>query len=262
MYVSEIFRSIQGESTYAGLPCIFVRLSGCNLKCRWCDTDYALEAGDGCELTLEEVLERVGEVNSTPQASALPTSKTDRTGTSRSADGEGPLIEITGGEPLSHSETPKLAQELLDRGYRVMVETNGTHPISLIPDGVIRIVDVKCPSSGHGGSFLMDNLSHLTDLDEVKFVVEDYGDFEFARAFISKNLAGRTVLLSPVHGVLDPEVLSRWILDSSLEVRIQTQLHKEICTEIEYGTQGREVTGKTFKEKGTLSGVIPLRQGA
>jgi 7-carboxy-7-deazaguanine synthase len=201
--VSEIFRSIQGESSFAGLPCAFVRLAGCNLRCRYCDTRYAQEGGT--PMSLEEVIDRV------------------------SAFGI-ELVEITGGEPLVQPETPALAAAFLERGCQVMVETNGSLDISTLPDGAIRIMDIKCPSSGEGVQFMWENIWKLRDNDEVKFVISDRHDYEWARGIVRERF-GRTkirLLFSAVFGELPPRNLVEWILQDKLPVRFQLQIHKYI----------------------------------
>jgi 7-carboxy-7-deazaguanine synthase len=201
--VSEIFRSIQGESSFAGLPCAFVRLAGCNLRCRYCDTRYALEGGTA--MSLDQILHRVSEFGLD-------------------------LAEITGGEPLVQPETPTLAAALLDRGYRVLVETNGSLDISMLPDGVIRIMDIKCPSSGESTQFMWENIWKLHDNDEVKFVISDRHDYEWARGIVRERF-GRSktkVLFSAVFGELPPRNLVEWILHDKLPVRFQLQIHKYI----------------------------------
>jgi len=217
MVITEIFKSIQGEGTRAGLPCIFVRLTGCNLRCVWCDTAYAFHGGT--QQSLEEVFTKVNEL-----AGA---------GASRIR-----LVEITGGEPLLQQETPALAKKLLAEGYEVMVETSGERFISVLPRDVIKIVDVKCPDSGEAGTFDMANLPVLRPADEVKFVISSRRDYDFAREFTAQhNLAQRVrqVLFSPVSpdpvGAwqgLNPRQLAEWILADSLPVRLGLQLHKII----------------------------------
>ncbi len=217
MRVTEIFRSIQGESTYAGLPCIFVRLTGCNLRCVWCDTEYAFTGGR--TMSLEQVLEEVERLAS-------------------GAAGTVRLVEITGGEPLLQRETPALAARLLERGYRVLVETSGERFIGVLPAGVVRIVDVKCPDSGEGGRFDPANLDQLGPEDEVKFVIASRRDYEFARTFtLEHRLAGRVhqVIFSPVFADpagrwpgLAPAQLAQWILEDGLPVLLGLQLHKFI----------------------------------
>ena len=224
MWVTEIFHSIQGESTYAGLPCTFVRLTGCNLRCTWCDTAYAFYGGT--QMTVDEVLQRVGEF-------AQPES--------RSAGEAAPapsFVELTGGEPLLQPEAVSLAERLIAAGYSVLVETSGERFVGNLPREVIKIVDVKCPDSGEGGTFRLDNLDVIDGKDEVKFVIATRRDYEFARDFTrSHNLAGRVrqVLFSPVFADpkgawpgLDARQLAEWILGDRLPVRLGLQLHKFI----------------------------------
>jgi 7-carboxy-7-deazaguanine synthase len=217
MVITEIFKSIQGEGTRAGLPCIFVRLTGCNLRCTWCDTAYAFYGGT--KLPLDEVIERV-----------------------RALSGDGPnrvtLVEITGGEPLLQPETPALAEKLLADGYTVMIETSGERFLSVLPRAVIKIVDVKCPDSGEPDTFDMANLEALGTRDEIKFVISTRRDYYFARDFtlrhdLSKRV--REVLFSPVFpdpaGAwpgLEARELVEWILADRLPVRLGLQLHKFI----------------------------------
>ncbi|HTR46457.1 MAG TPA: radical SAM protein [Verrucomicrobiae bacterium] len=217
MVITEIFKSIQGEGTRAGLPCIFVRLTGCNLRCTWCDTEYAFHGGT--KFTLEEVLEKV-----------------------EALAGEGPgrvsLVEITGGEPLLQPETPVLAERLLAAGYTVMIETSGERFVGVLPRGVIKIVDVKCPDSGEPDTFDLANLAAVGPEDEIKFVIASRRDYDFARDFTARHqLAGRVrqVLFSPVFADpagrwpgLDTRELVEWILADRLPVRLGLQLHKFI----------------------------------
>jgi len=202
-WVSEIFKSIQGESTFAGLPCAFVRLAGCNLSCRYCDTRYAQEGGES--MLLEEILARV-----------------DSFGL--------PLVEITGGEPLCQASTPVLAKALLDRDYEVLVETNGSLDICVLPEGVVRIMDIKCPASGENKNFMWENIWKLRDRDEVKFVISDRHDYEWARGIVRERFgrARHQVLFSTVFGELPPRLLVKWILEDRLKVRFQLQIHKYI----------------------------------
>lgn len=205
MLVSEIFLSIQGESTYAGLPFVFVRLSGCNLACNWCDTPYA-RGGEGAEeMTIDGIVSAVERFRC------------------RSA-------EITGGEPLMQEGTKALAKRLLDKGYRVLVETNGSVDLGGLDEKAVKIIDVKCPSSGHGGSFLIKNLDYLTRDDEIKFVIGDRNDYDFAKGFMEDFLKDKTskVLLAPVKPLIDPKDLAEWILKDALPVRLQLQMHKYI----------------------------------
>src|SRR5881398_1854658 len=223
MVITEIFKSIQGEGTRAGLPCIFVRLTGCNLRCTWCDTAYAFHGGK--KMSVEEVLARVDEL------------------ACRSAGGSGreasvPLVELTGGEPLLQEEIHPLAEQLLAAGYTVMIETSGERYIGGLPKEVIKIVDVKCPDSGEPDTFEMRNLEALSENDEVKFVLSTRRDYKFARDFtLQHGLARRVqqVLFSPVvedpQGKwpgLEPRMLVEWILADRLPVRLGLQLHKFI----------------------------------
>lgn len=223
MVTTEIFKSIQGEGTRAGLPCIFVRLTGCNLRCTWCDTTYAFHGGE--KKNVEEVLERVDE---------LAGRRADQPGAQPAV----PLVELTGGEPLLQEEIYPLAEELLARGYTVMIETSGERFIGRLPKAVIKIVDVKCPDSGEPDTFDAANLEALSESDEVKFVLSTRRDYEFAREFTWQHgLAGRIkqVLFSPVFEDpegkwpgLEPRLLAEWILADGLPVRLGLQLHKFI----------------------------------
>jgi 7-carboxy-7-deazaguanine synthase len=201
--VNEIFHSIQGESTRAGRPCVFVRLTACDLRCTWCDTPYAFH--EGRKMSIDEVLTAVDEYGC-------------------------PLVEITGGEPLLQDEVYPLMDRLLERGHTVMLETGGHRPIDRVPAGVIKIVDVKCPGSGEAAKNYWPNLDALAPHDEVKFVIADRADYDFARDVVQTKLAGRRspMLFSPVHGMLDPKLLSEWVLADRLPVQVQLQLHKFI----------------------------------
>jgi 7-carboxy-7-deazaguanine synthase len=204
--VNEIFHSIQGESTHAGRPCVFVRLTACDLRCSWCDTSYAFT--EGHKVSLDEIVARVEAF-------------------------ECPVVEITGGEPLLQKDVYPLMQRLLAVGLTVMLETGGHISIEQVPDQVVRIVDVKCPGSGESGKNDWSNIERLTARDEVKFVLRDREDYEFARGVVAaRDLTARVraVLFSPVHGVLDPKLLASWILEDRIEVRLQLQLHKYIWT--------------------------------
>src|SRR5216683_2276183 len=172
MVITEIFKSIQGESTHAGLPCIFVRLTGCNLRCTWCDTAYAFYGGT--KLSVDEVIARVEDLSG-----ALPDASEGKTGSTQRIS----LVELTGGEPLLQAEVIPLAQRLLAAGYTVLIETSGERSIAELPREVIKIVDVKCPDSGEPDTFHMENLESLNARDEVKFVLSDRADYEFARDF-------------------------------------------------------------------------------
>ncbi len=203
MKISEIFRSIQGESSFAGLPCVFIRLAGCNLRCRYCDTQHALDGGD--TMSLEEIIQQV-----------------------RTFGVE--LVEVTGGEPLFQKETPELVAALLERGHKVLVETNGSLDISVLPEGAVRIMDIKCPSSGENHRVLWENVWKLSPEDEVKFVIADRLDYEWAVGIIAEQLAHRNtrILLSTVYGELPPRNLVQWMLEDRIKARFQLQLHKYI----------------------------------
>jgi len=219
MQITEIYKSIQGESTYAGLPCVFVRLTGCNLRCSWCDSEYTFFGGH--RMTLEEIAEEVEQLSP-----------------------GGGLVEITGGEPmLQEREVVPLMQRLLNDGYTVLLETSGERPLERVPKGVVKIVDVKCPNSGEPDTFHMENLEALHQHDEIKFVISDRSDYEFARDFVARhNLARRVnaVLFSPAfrksargvrdtsHCLLDPCELAQWMLADGVQARLGLQMHKFI----------------------------------
>ena len=218
MQITEIFKSIQGESTHVGLPCVFVRLTGCNLRCSWCDSEYTFTGGT--RMAIEEVIDRVEQLSNSG------------------------LVEITGGEPmLQEKEVIPLMQRLLDDGYTVLLETSGERPLHRVPKGVIKIVDVKCPNSGEPDTFNPENLEALDSADEVKFVLSDHADYEFARDFVVRhNLASRVnaVLFSPAfskaatgsrdtaHCLLDPRELAEWMLADQVPARLSLQMHKFI----------------------------------
>lgn len=218
MHITEIFKSIQGEGSRAGQPCIFVRLTGCNLRCVWCDTAYAFQGG--LKMSVEDVLERVELLNRRPDGQP----------------GGVPLVELTGGEPLLQEEIYALAERLLAAGYTVMVETSGERFIGRLPEEVIRIVDVKCLDSGEADTFESKNLAELKPKDEVKFVIGSRRDYEFARDFTREHDLEHKVnevLFSPVnedpHGQwqgLEPRQLVEWMLEDGLGVRLSLQLHK------------------------------------
>jgi 7-carboxy-7-deazaguanine synthase len=202
--VNEIFYSIQGESTRAGQPCVFVRLTACDLRCTWCDTEYAFYEGN--KRSIDDVVAEVERHRCH-------------------------LVEITGGEPLLQEDVYPLMQRLLDRGLTVMLETGGHRPISRVPRPVVKIVDVKCPASGESAKNCWDNLDALAPHDEVKFVIQDRADYEFAVDVVNRyGLASRcaAVLFAPVTGVLEPKTLSEWILAGHAPARLQVQLHKII----------------------------------
>ncbi|HSZ21046.1 MAG TPA: radical SAM protein [Candidatus Acidoferrum sp.] len=227
MTITEIFRSIQGEGTRAGLPCIFVRLTGCNLRCTWCDTAYAFHGGS--KMSVEEVLARVDELSTVSAQKQRGVSANSR---------KLSLVELTGGEPLLQPEVVPLSQKLLDSGYRVMVETSGERPVAALPREVIKIVDVKCPDSGEPGTFRMENLEALDAKDEIKFVISSRRDYEFSREFtVQHDLARRVhqVIFSPVHADpggawpgMNAQDLAGWILADGLPVRLGLQIHKFI----------------------------------
>ena len=202
--VYEIYLSVQGESTHVGRPCTFVRLAACDLRCRWCDTPYAFTGGR--KMSVDDVLTEV-----------------DRFACR--------LVEITGGEPLLQPEVIPLMERLLARGDEVLLETGGHLPLDHVPDGVVAIVDVKCPASGEAARMHWPNLDQLSPHDEVKFVIQDRADFDYACEVVRRHdlaTRSRAVLFSPVHGILAPDVLVRWILDEGLPVRLQLQAHKYI----------------------------------
>jgi len=223
MIITEIFKSIQGEGTRAGLPCIFVRLTGCNLRCTWCDTAYAFHGGK--KMSVEEVLSRVDRL-------------AGRGAGKSGAEAGVPLVELTGGEPLLQDEVYLLSENLLGAGYIVMIETSGERPLERLRPEVVKIVDVKCPDSGEPDTFQMRNLGELTENDEVKFVLSTRRDYEFARDFTLRHELARRVkqvLFSPVFEDpegkwqgLEPRTLTEWILADGLPVRLGLQLHKFI----------------------------------
>ena len=200
--VNEIFYSIQGESSFTGKPCVFVRLTACDLRCRWCDTAYAFN--EGASASVDDVVARVEAFDC-------------------------PLVEITGGEPLLQPEVYTLMQRLLDGGKTVLLETGGHIDISDVPHDVVKVVDVKCPGSGESDRNDWDNVERLAPHDEVKFVIADRADYDFARRVVRTHQLARrcgAVLFSPVHGELDPASLSAWVLKDHVPARVQVQLHK------------------------------------
>jgi 7-carboxy-7-deazaguanine synthase len=219
MQIIEIYKSLQGESSYSGLPCVFVRLAGCNLRCNWCDSEYTFKGGS--RMTLEEIEAEV-----------------------RRLSPEGGLVEITGGEPmLQERELVPFMQRLLDLAYKVLLETSGERPLANVPPNVVKIVDVKCPDSGEGGTFREENLQTLQPHDELKFVISSRADYKFARDFTRQHqLTDRVanVIFSPAfrkdatgardtsHCLLDPQQLAEWILADKLEIRLGLQIHKFI----------------------------------
>jgi 7-carboxy-7-deazaguanine synthase len=219
LQITEIYKSLQGESTHAGLPCVFVRLTGCNLRCTWCDSEFSFYGGR--KMPLEEVLGEVARLSPS-----------------------GGLVEITGGEPmLQEREVIPLMEQLLDADYQVLLETSGERPLGRVPKQVIKIVDVKCPHSGEPDTFELENLKALRTHDELKFVLTDRADYEFARDFVLHHgLAERVyaILFSPAfektasgsrdtsHCQLDPQELAQWILDDNVPARLSLQIHKLI----------------------------------
>jgi len=202
--VNEIFCSIQGESTYVGRPCVFVRLTACDLRCVWCDTPYAFQ--EGRKRIVDDVLAEVATYNCG-------------------------LVEVTGGEPLLQEDVYLLMERLVSSGHTVLLETGGHLSVARVPPGVVKILDVKCPASGESARMDWTNLDRLTSKDEVKFVINDRADYDYACDAVRRHdLARRTaaVLFSPVHGVLDPKLLSAWVLEDRLPVRVQLQIHKYI----------------------------------
>jgi 7-carboxy-7-deazaguanine synthase len=226
MYLIELYKSVQGESSFAGLPCIFVRFAGCNLRCAWCDSEYTFTGGK--PFMQEQVLEQIA---------ALEPCK---------------LVEFTGGEPMLHAkELLPLMDELLGRGYTLMIETSGERPLKDVPNAVHKIVDVKCPGAGSAAnSFRMENLDALTKNDEVKFVLTDRADYEFARSFIAEHdLQSKAggMLLSPAfskapspfrtveNATLDPRVLVEWMMEDGIDARLSLQIHKFIWEPLRKG---------------------------
>mgnify|MGYP001196535015 FL=1 len=201
--INEIFKSIQGESTYTGLPCIFIRLTYCNLRCTYCDTEYAFH--DGQDMSIKEILEHIEPMGVK-------------------------LVEITGGEPMLQKNVISLMKELLKNNYKVMLETSGAISLKDVPKGVNKIVDFKCPSSEMSDKNLWSILDELNLRDEIKFVVGDLNDYKWVKSKISKyNLDSKwTILLSPVFGKITLEEMANWILQDNLKVRLQLQMHKYI----------------------------------
>lgn len=211
LQVNEIFHSIQGESLYSGRPCVFIRLTGCNLRCTYCDTTYAYV--EGTDINIDEILETVKKFGC-------------------------PLVEVTGGEPLLQSETPLLIDRLLSGGHEVLLETNGSLDVSPVNPVCIKIVDFKCPSSGASEQNRFENLSFLTDRDQVKFVIGDVSDYRYAVKILNmlpQHVQHHHVLFSPVSPLLSPDILGEWILRDRLCVRLHLQLHKFIWPDVQRG---------------------------
>ena len=201
LIINEIFHSIQGESSYVGLPCVFVRLTACNLRCSWCDTTYSFH--EGRPMSIGDVIVKVLEYNC-------------------------PLAEITGGEPLLQENVFPLMTRLCDLGKTVLLETSGSVDVSAVDPRVVKIMDLKCPASGESGKNLYENLRHLDKKDEVKFVIADRADYDWAKQKLSEHNIPCTVLFAPVWEKLPLKTLAEWILADKLPVRMQTQWHKHI----------------------------------
>jgi 7-carboxy-7-deazaguanine synthase len=201
MELSEIFYSLQGESSYAGLPCVFVRLAGCNLRCTYCDTKYAYEPE--FVLSIDEILKEVEKYHPVK------------------------LIEITGGEPLLQTDSVELMKLLINKKYDVLLETNNSISLKDVPQEVIKIVDFKTPSSGMCNSILWDNIKYFSDHDELKFVIADRQDFDWSIGIIKKyKLQNQNILFSPIYKIMDKQVLADWILEKKIPIRLNLQLHK------------------------------------
>jgi 7-carboxy-7-deazaguanine synthase len=204
LYINEIFYSIQGETTRAGFPSLFIRLAGCNLKCSYCDTAYARLITAGKEYSIDQIIEK-----------SVSYGYCDH-------------ITVTGGEPLMQPDSIFLMEKLLEKGYNVQLETNGSMSLKNVPERVRKIVDVKTPSSGEVASFLMDNLQYISDTDELKFVILDIDDYKYSVDFLKNNLQGRDIIInfSPVHNAMSGDKLAELILIDKLHVRLNLQLHK------------------------------------
>ncbi|MBI4687404.1 MAG: radical SAM protein [Nitrospirae bacterium] len=208
--VNEIFKSIQGESSYAGLPCTFVRLAGCNLRCTYCDTNYAYYHGR--ELSDDEIIKKIEEYGARH-------------------------VEFTGGEPMLQEETPPLITKLLDKGYSVLIETNGSICIGCLDKRITVVMDIKTPKSGMSERMNFKNIDFLKNTDEIKFVIMDEADYAWAKEIISKhNIADKfnNILMAPAYGILKPKDLATWILKDNLPVRLQLQIHKYIWASDEH----------------------------
>lgn len=208
--ITEIFHSIQGESTHAGRPCTFVRLAGCNLRCRWCDSAYTFTGGD--KMSIDDVVARVKSYGC-------------------------PLVEVTGGEPLAQAESLDLVRRLADEGFEVLIETSGSIDIAPVDPRAAIILDIKCPGSGEAGKNRWENIDHLKAKDEIKFVIADRADYDWSRRVIEERKLDRwTILFSPVWGEMDMQQLAGWMLADHVPARFQTQLHKHI-----WGAEARGV---------------------
>jgi 7-carboxy-7-deazaguanine synthase len=208
--ITEIFHSIQGESSHAGRPCVFVRLTGCNLRCRWCDSEYTFTGGE--KMSLDAIMERVRDYRCN-------------------------LVEVTGGEPLAQSESLDLIRRLCDERFEVLIETSGSIDIEPVDRRAKIILDIKCPGSGESAKNRWANLDHLKSVDEIKFVIADRADYEWSKTIIDERQLQRwTILMSPVWGEMDMKSLAEWMLADRLPARFQTQLHKHI-----WGAEARGV---------------------
>jgi 7-carboxy-7-deazaguanine synthase len=208
--VTEIFHSIQGESSHAGRPCVFVRLTGCNLRCRWCDSEYTFTGGE--KMSLDAIMERVRGYGCN-------------------------LVEVTGGEPLAQTESLDLIRQLCDERFEVLIETSGSIDIEPVDRRAKIILDIKCPGSGESAKNRWANLDHLKSVDEIKFVIADRADYEWSKTIIDERKLQRwTILMSPVWGEMDMKSLAEWMLADRLPARFQTQLHKHI-----WGAEARGV---------------------
>ncbi len=211
LLINEIFYSIQGESVFAGLPCVFVRLTGCNLRCSYCDTRYAYE--EGTEIKINDLLNQIKGYRC-------------------------PLVEITGGEPLLQTKTLDLIFQLIENKYKVLLETNGSLDIGLVDDRCVKIVDIKCPTSGESDKNDLGNLKRLNPADQIKFVIGSYDDYKYAKKIIRLHPVSvpmEHILFSPLSDKMKPDLLSAWILEDNLNVRLQLQLHKFIWPGIQKG---------------------------
>ena len=211
LIVNEIFYSIQGESTYAGLPCVFIRLTGCNMRCAYCDTVYAYN--EGRPMQISDILGIIGAFHCN-------------------------MVEVTGGEPLLQDETPDLIASLIQRKYQVLMETNGSFDIRKTDPRCVKVMDVKCPGSGEHEKCYLRNFKHLGPKDQIKFVIGDRQDYEYARNVLEKNplsIPSGNILFSPISDALTSAELAAWLLEDHLEARLHLQLHKVIWPDIERG---------------------------
>jgi 7-carboxy-7-deazaguanine synthase len=203
MIITEIFKSIQGETSYVGIPFVFIRTTGCNLRCHWCDTKYAFD--EGTEMSLPEILRRVDGYQTNH-------------------------VLVTGGEPLLQEEVYPLFQSLVERGLTTLVETSGSIGVERLAPQVVKILDIKCPASGMTHHMDWKNLDHLTPRDEIKFVIQNREDYLWAKNIFQSypQMKGRVILFAPVYGMMEPSLLAEWVLKDNLPVRLQLQMHKMI----------------------------------